>query len=288
MFEGSYTAIVTPFRADGSIDFEALDRHVEFQIEGGVTGLVPVGTTGESPTLNFDDHHAVIERVIKTADKRVKVIAGTGGNSTDEALELTAHARDAGADGTLQVTPYYNKPTDRGLTDHFAAVADLGLPVMLYNVPGRSGIQIPLDVVVELAAHEHVVAVKEAAGSVARVSQILDRCEIDVLSGDDPLTLPMMIVGAVGVVSVASNVVPAVVANMVKFASLNMWQDAAAIHREYYGLFSGLFMETNPIPVKTALAMMGHMEESFRLPMCPLTNDSRVKLRGLLETYELI
>lgn len=288
MFEGSYTAIVTPFTADGAVDFEALDRHVEFQIEGGVTGVVPVGTTGESPTLNFDEHHAVIERVVKTVDKRVKVIAGTGGNATKEALELTAHARDIGADGTLQVTPYYNKPTARGLIEHFSKIADLGLPVMLYNVPGRSGKEIPIDVVVELAAHEHVVAIKEAAGSVGRVDEILSRCELDVVSGDDPLTLPMMSVGAVGVVSVASNIVPGVVSNLVNLALGGMWKDAYALHKDFWPLFTGMFMETNPIPVKTALAMMGRMEERFRLPMCPISDERRDTLRGLLETYELV
>ena len=219
MFKGAYTALATPFRPDGSVDFAKLREMVDFQISGGIDGLVPVGTTGESPTLDMDEHVDVVRAVVEAAAGRVKVVAGTGGNSTAEALELTQKALDAGADGTLQVTPYYNTPTQAGLVRHFSAVADLGLPVILYNVPGRAGCEIAIATIAELARHPKVVSVKEAAGSVDRVSRIKDACEIDVLSGDDALTLPMMSVGACGVISVASNVAPKAVADLVHAAA---------------------------------------------------------------------
>lgn len=288
MFEGAYTAIVTPFTRDGRVDFERFRDLIEFQIAGGVDGLVPVGTTGESPTLDYQEHEKVIEVAIETARRRIKIIAGTGANSTAEALELTRHARDAGADGTLQVTPYYNKPNSLGLVRHFSAVAELGLPVMLYNVPGRSGKEIPVDVVVEMAKHPNVVAIKEAGGSADRVSQILTRCTIEVLSGDDALTLPMMIIGAVGVVSVVSNVAPRPVADLVHHALAGRWNEARALHLQYYRLFTDLFLDTNPIPVKTALALMGKIEESFRLPLCEMSDGLKKKLEATLRDVQLI
>ena len=192
MFEGAYTAIVTPFTTDGDIDFDCYRKLLERQIENGVDGVLPVGTTGESPTLNMQEHEEVIAAAVDVCRGRIKVMAGTGGNSTAEALELTRHAMDAGADGTLQVTPYYNKPSQEGLYRHFSTVADLGLPVVLYNVPGRTSRAIDIDTIERLSHHEHIVAVKEAGGSVERVSQILDACEIEVLSGDDSLTFPMI------------------------------------------------------------------------------------------------
>lgn len=288
MFEGVFTAIVTPFSRDGSFDKKTMAALVEDQIAGGVDGIVPVGTTGESPTLSMREHNDVIETVVAAADGRVQVIAGTGGNSTSEALELTQYAKSVGATGTLQVTPYYNKPTAKGLVEHFAAVADVGLPVMLYNVPGRSGIEIPIEVVAELSQHEYVLAVKEAAGKVSRVNDTLDACDIKVLSGDDPLTLPMMIAGAVGVVSVASNVIPGVVSKMVHAALEGRWAEAAEIHREYVRFFSGMFMETNPIPVKTALAMLGKTTGTFRAPMCPISDGGMANLRDLLGAYGMV
>lgn len=280
---GAYTAIVTPFTRSGAVDFERFRDLIEFQIANGIDGLVPVGTTGESPTLNYAEHEKVIEVAIETARKRVKIIAGTGANSTAEALELTRHARDAGADATLQVTPYYNKPNAQGLIRHFTAVADLGLPVVLYNVPGRTGKEIPVDVVAELRRHPNVVAIKEAGGSVDRVSQILSRCDIEVLSGDDALTLPMMAVGAVGVISVASNLVPRRVADMVHHALAGRWAEARALHYALYPLFADLFIDTNPIPVKTALAMMGKIEEVFRLPLCEMSEPLRKRLTETLK-----
>ncbi len=287
MFEGAYTAIVTPFTRDGQVDYARFRDLIEFQIAGGIDGLVPVGTTGESPTLDFKEHEKVVEVAIETARRRVKIIAGTGANSTAEALELTRHALQAGADGTLQVTPYYNKPNSLGLVRHFSAVADLGLPVVLYNVPGRSAKEIPLEVVVEMARHPKVVAIKEAGGSADRVSQILTRCQLEVLSGDDALTLPMMIIGAVGVISVASNVAPRPVADLVHHALAGRWNEARALHLKYYRLFTDLFLDTNPIPVKTALALMGKIEEAFRLPMCEMSEPLKKKLADTLKAAGL-
>lgn len=282
MLEGAYTAIVTPFTRDGQVDYERFRDLIEFQIDGGIDGLVPVGTTGESPTLDYREHERVIEFCLETVSRRVKVIAGTGANSTAEALELTRHAKEAGADATLQVTPYYNKPNSLGLVRHFSAVADLGLPVVLYNVPGRTAKEIPVDVVVELSKHPNIVAIKEAGGSVDRVSQIVTRCDLDVLSGDDSLTLPMMSVGGVGVISVASNVAPRAVADLVHHALSGRWAEARALHQKYYRLFADLFIDTNPIPVKTALAMMGRIEESFRLPLCEMSDALKKKLAETL------
>jgi len=288
MFEGTYTAIVTPFDRNGKVDLVRFRELIEFQIAGGVTGIVPVGTTGESPTLNYEEHEKVVEAAVNIAKKRIKIIAGTGANSTDEAIELTRHAKDAGADATLQVTPYYNKPSREGLIRHFSAVADLGLPVVLYNVPGRTGKEIPIDVVVELSKHQHVVSIKEAAGSADRVSQIRSQCDLEVLSGDDALTLPMMAVGAVGVISVASNIIPGEVSRMVSAALTGRWEEARRLHYQYYRVFSDLFLDTNPVPVKAALAMMGKIDEVYRLPLCEMTDTLRARLKQTLSAVGII
>ncbi len=288
MFKGAYTAIVTPFARSGGVDYAKLNDLVEFQIANGIDGIVPVGTTGESPTLDYKEHNLVIEAVIECCAGRVKVIAGTGGNSTAEALQLTQHAKEAGADGSLQVTPYYNKPSQEGLYRHFTSVAEIGLPIVLYNIPGRSGIEIAVDTVVRLTKHPNIVALKEAGGSVNRVSQVLSKCDICIVSGDDSLTLPMMAVGAKGVISVASNVAPKPVADMVHFALNGKWDEAQALHKKYFGLFSDLFIDTNPIPVKAALAMMGRIEEEYRLPLCPMTDALKVKLADCLKGLGLI
>lgn len=288
MFTGAYTAIVTPFGRDGSVDYAALRRLIDMQAQAGIDGIVPVGTTGESPTLDYDEHKKVIEVTIEACRGRMKVVAGTGGNSTAEALELTAHALKAGADGTLQVTPYYNKPNQEGLRRHFTAIADLGLPVVLYNVPGRSSREIDVQTVVELARHPKIVALKEAGGSVDRVSRILTCCDITVVSGDDSLTLPMMAVGAKGVISVASNIAPKPVADMVHAAARGEWDKARALHLKYYNLFADLFIDTNPIPVKAAMAMAGLIEEVYRLPLCEMSPALRERLRKTLQGVGLV
>lgn len=288
MFKGTYTALVTPFNKNGSVDFAKLRELIDIQAEAGVAGIVPVGTTGESPTLDFDEHSRVIGKTVSFAAGRMVVIAGTGANSTTEAITLTRHAIDAGADASLQVTPYYNKPNQDGLARHFAAVADLGLPVVLYNVPGRTSREIAVDTVVKLANHPQIVAVKEAGGSVDRVSAILARCNIAVLSGDDMLTLPMMVVGATGVISVASNVAPAGVVEMTNAALSGDWGRARELHFKYYRLFCDLFIDTNPIPVKAAMAMMGLVEEVYRLPLCALASEPKARLRECLKELKLI
>lgn len=288
MFEGAYTAIVTPYNTDGKVDYVKFKVLIERQIQGGIDGIVPVGTTGESPTLNVDEHKKVLETAVAACRGHIKVIAGTGGNSTHEAVELTRFAMDIGADGTLQVSPYYNKPNQEGLFRHFSAVADIGLPLVLYNIPGRSGVEIAVDTVIKLSNHPHIVAIKEAAGSVSRVSKILDGCSLCVLSGDDPLTLPMMIVGGKGVISVASNVVPQPVAEMVHAALRGEWDQAAQLHRKYFRLFTAMFLDTNPIPVKAALAMMGQIEEIYRLPLCPPGPAVKTQLAECLKSFHLI
>ena len=288
MFTGVYTAIVTPFDADGSVDFDCLRALIERQAAAGVDGIVPVGTTGECPTLSVDEHSRVIDATIEACDGRMKVIAGTGANSTAEALELTARAKAAGADGSLQVTPYYNKPNQEGLYRHFLAVADLGLPVVLYNVPGRTGREIDASTIARLAEHPSVVAVKEAGGCADRVSMILSTCQIGILSGDDALTLPMMIAGAGGVISVASNVIPEVVVHMVQSARSERWSDARQIHLAHHKVFSDLFLDTNPIPVKAALAMMGLCKEIYRLPLCEMSNGLKEQLRSTLQAAGIL
>jgi len=286
--QGTFTAIVTPFNTDGSIDYGALKDLINWQITSGVEGLVPVGTTGESPTLEMSEHLKVIETTIETAANRAIIIAGTGANSTAEALELTREAKMLGADATLQVTPYYNKPNAEGLFRHFSAVAELGLPVVLYNVPGRAGKEIPLETVVRLSSNPMIVAIKEAAGSVDRVSAIRNACELTILSGDDSLALPMISVGASGVISVASNVIPAEMSNMVRLARHEKFSEARELHRIYYPLFRDLFLDTNPIPVKAALAMMGRIQAIYRLPLCEPTEKIREQLHHTLSSLNLL
>ncbi|MBR4653329.1 MAG: 4-hydroxy-tetrahydrodipicolinate synthase [Kiritimatiellae bacterium] len=287
--KGTITAMVTPFGKDGSVDYGALRAFVDWQVESGVEGLVPVGTSGESPTLDHAEHLKVIEETISRAAGRLRIIAGTGANSTAEALALTKAVIDmGGADATLQVTPYYNKPNAEGIYRHFATIADLGLPVVLYNVPGRSGREIPLDVVVRLAAHPQVAAIKEAAGSVDRVSAILDRCSLTVLSGDDSLALPMISVGAAGVISVASNVIPREMSHFIRTALSGDMAAARADHARYYRLFHDLFIDTNPIMVKEALVMMGRIGPGFRLPLCETTEDNRAQMHRTLAALGLV
>lgn len=270
MFSGSIVALVTPFR-DGQIDFEKLDELVEFQISRGTNGIVPCGTTGESATLTHDEHEALIERVVRKVDGRVPVIAGTGSNNTDEALRLTRFAREIGADGALLITPYYNRPTQEGLYRHFEAIAtEVEIPIVLYNVPSRTGVNLLPQTVIRLAEFKNVVAVKEASGSTDQTAEILRGCGLRVLSGDDSLTLPLMAVGASGVISVAANLVPKEIVDLVDLMSEGDLAGARALHLRLLPLFKVLFVETNPVPIKTALSLTGQIRPEFRLPLCEI------------------
>jgi 4-hydroxy-tetrahydrodipicolinate synthase len=293
MFTGTYTAIVTPFTKTGKVDEARLKQLVETQISAGVDGLVPCGTTGESPTLSHEEHEHVVELVVKFAAKRCKVIAGTGSNSTDEAIMMTCHAKTAGADASLQVAPYYNKPTQAGLYAHFRAIAEASeLPMILYNIPGRCGVDIANETMAKLRRDlpKLVVGLKEATGNVDRVSQMrqLVDNEFSILSGDDSLTLPMMAVGAVGVISVASNVIPREVTELTHAVLKGDFAKAGQVHAKVFPLFKDLFIETNPVPVKAALAMMGQIEETYRLPLVPMADNNKAQLRKTLEKLKLL
>ena len=272
MFTGTYTAIVTPFK-NGKFDETALERLIRIQVRAGVDGIVPVGTTGESPTVDYDEHIHIIALSVKFAAGRIKVLAGTGGNSTSEAILLTQRAEKAGADGSLQVAPYYNKPTQEGVFQHFCEVARCTrLPLVLYSIPGRCGIEIGVDTVRRLAQQcKNIIGIKEAGGNADRVSQLRAALgpRFEIQCGDDSLTLPFMAVGAQGVISVASNVIPRQVARMVKAYAAGKPLAALKVHQKYYPLFKDLFIETNPVPVKAALAMLGQIEEEYRLPLVP-------------------
>ena len=293
MFTGAYTALVTPFSKDGKVDQPRLRELVENQIRNGIDGLVPCGTTGESPTLSHEEHNHVIELVVKFAAGRCKVIAGTGSNSTDEAIFMKQHAKKVGADASLQVAPYYNKPTQAGLYAHFRAIAEAAdIPLLLYNIPGRCGVDIANETTAKLRRDlpKLIVGLKEATGGVDRVSQLrtlVDR-EFCILSGDDSLTLPMMSVGAVGVISVASNVMPREVTDMVHAALKGDYERAGRIHAKLFPLFKDLFIETNPVPVKAALAMMGQIEEAYRLPLVPISDAARAQLKRTLQSLGLV
>ena len=291
MFRGTYTAIVTPFR-DGKLDEPALERLIRMQIKAGVNGIVPVGTTGESPTLDFGEHIQVIELSVKFAARKIKVLAGTGGNSTSEAIYLTKAAEQAGADGSLQVAPYYNKPTQEGLFQHFRAIARATkLPLVLYSIPSRCGIEIGVDTVKRLAREcRTVTGIKEAGGNPDRVSALRAALgpKFTIFSGDDSLTLPFMAVGAHGVVSVASNMIPKEVAQMVRAFATGKQAAALKLHEKFYPIFKDLFIETNPIPVKAALAMMDLIEEEYRLPLVPMNPKNRETLKATLKACGLI
>jgi len=284
MFKGSFVAIVTPFK-NGGVDYAKLSELVEWHIENGTHGIVPCGTTGESPTLSHEEHAKVVEHVITTVNKRVPVIAGAGSNSTREAIWLTKHARDCGADAALSITPYYNKPTQRGLIEHYKAItSEVDIPIVMYNVPGRTGTKMAPETVAELAKIPNIVAIKEACGSIEQVCEILSLCDITVLSGDDSLTYPMMAVGGTGVISVTANVIPKEMAAMMDAANAGEFDRAKALHYKYWRVFKDLFIETNPIPVKTALGMMGRLDPVVRLPLCPMSEANTAKLRATLES----
>lgn len=292
LFIGTGTALVTPFMDGGKIDWKALGILVEQQIAGGVDFLTPCGTTGESSTLTPEEHLLVIRSVVSMARGRVPVLVGTGGNSTDEAISLTQEAERVGADASLQVAPYYNRPTQEGVFQHFRAVANATkLPIILYSIPGRCGIDIAVDTTKRLVAEcPNIVGIKEAGGNPDRVSQLRAALgpKFTILSGDDSLTLPFMAVGAVGVVSVASNIIPRQVVQMVKAFASGRTAAALKLHEKYYQVFKDLFIESNPGPVKAALAMMGMIEEEYRLPLVPMVAENREKLRKVLEEYHLL
>jgi len=290
VFQGSLVALVTPFR-DGRVDEAKLKELVEFHIQGGTDALVPCGTTGESPTLDHDEHKRVIDVVIQAANKRIPVVAGTGSNSTAEAVSLTKHAKAAGADGALIVLPYYNKPTQKGLIEHCRAIADgADLPLILYNIPGRTGVNMLPETVAQLADHPNIVGMKEATGDIVQMTQDIVLCgnKLSFLSGDDTLTLPLMSVGGRGVISVVANIVPKDVANMTHAFLNGDWKRARELHLRLFPLCQAMFYETNPIPVKTAMGMMGMIKEEFRLPLCPMIEANRKKLEAALRTYGLL
>jgi 4-hydroxy-tetrahydrodipicolinate synthase len=290
MFTGVITAIVTPFRR-GAVDEDALRKLVEDQIANGIDGLVPVGTTGESPTLSFEEHLRVIQVVTETVAKRIPVIAGTGSNATREAIELSVAAKKLGVDGLLQVTPYYNKPSQDGMYRHFKAIVDeCPLPTLVYNVPGRTGCDLLPETVARLAELPLIVGIKEATGSATRASQILARVpsRFVVLSGDDATAFPLFALGGRGVISVVSNVAPALMAEMWDAAAAGDWARARALHFKLLPLSEGLFIESNPIPVKAGLAMMGRIADELRAPLYPMTGAGREKVRANLSEVGLL
>jgi 4-hydroxy-tetrahydrodipicolinate synthase len=289
MFRGTFTALVTPFR-NGAIDVAAFEKLIENQIAAGISGIVAVGTTGESPTLSHEERHDLIRLATATAKKRCLVLAGTGSNATQHAVSDTKMAEKLGTDGALLVAPYYNKPSQEGLFRHFKTIADAtSLPIMLYNIPGRCGVDIAPDAVTRLANEcRNIVSIKEASGSVERISELRARLpeSFTILSGDDSLTLPFMSVGAVGVVSVASNVFPAEVCALVRAYECGDAKLAANLHRKMLPLFKDLFIEPNPVPVKTVLGWRGAMSSEVRLPLCEMSEANQTRLRRTFEEFE--
>lgn len=290
MFKGSIVAIVTPFK-NSAVDEEKLRELVEFQIEGGTDAIVPCGTTGESSTLDYEEHDRVIQIVVEQVKKRVPVIAGTGSNSTREAIEMTEHAKQLGADGCLLVTPYYNKPTQEGLYLHYKAVAEaVAIPQILYNVPGRTGVNLLPETVARLSVIKNIVAIKEATGSLQQASEILVLCgdQIDVLSGDDFITFPMMACGAKGVISVLANIMPKAVGDLTDAYFAGDLATARKLHLDTLKISNAMFIESNPVPVKTALGLMGKCSDEVRLPLAPMSAANKAKLEAIMKEYKLI
>ena len=290
-FQGSFVAMVTPFR-NGTVDEAKVRELVEFQIANGTDGLIPCGTTGESPTLSHDEHKRVVEIVIEAARGRIRVVAGTGSNSTAEAINLTTHAEEAGAAGALVVNPYYNKPTQEGLYRHFRAVAEsVAIPILVYNIQSRTAVNVETATLERLVRDvKNVAGVKEASGSLDQMSQVIAACgpDFSVLSGDDNLTLPLLAIGGHGVVSVIANILPRETAEMVHAALDGDWKRARDLHYRLYPLARAAFLETNPIPIKEAMAMAGMLEPEFRLPMCRMSDANRERLRAVLTQYSLV
>jgi len=290
MFKGSICAIVTPFR-NGKVDEGRLKELIEFQIANGTDGIVPCGTTGESATLSYEEHYRVIDFTIQVVDKRIPVIAGTGSNSTAESISLTKHAKASGADGALLITPYYNRPTQRGLVAHFRAVAEaVQIPMVIYNVPARTGVNMLPETIAELKDIPHMVGVKEASGSLQQITELITLCgdQISVLSGDDFIVMPILSVGGKGVISVVANVAPSLMASLVDAFEAGEFTRASQIQRDIFPLCQAMFLETNPIPVKTALALMGKMDGELRLPLVGMAEGNLKKLKEILAKYKLI
>lgn len=291
-FQGTGTALVTPFKKDGSLDEKSLRRLVDFQIKNGVEALIPVGTTGESPTLTYKEHYRVFDIVIEQANGRAKIFAGSGSNSTDEAIEQSKHAKKAGADAALIVGPYYNKPSQEGYFQHYRAIAEaVDIPIIVYNVPGRTGGNIEASTVLRMASEiPAIMAVKEASGNMAQISEIARNkpSGFSLLSGDDALTLPMMSLGGDGCISVVANETPKEFSDLVRCCLKGQWGKALALHNKLLPLMNINFIEANPIPVKAAVAMMGMIEEVYRLPLVPIGGDNREKLKAVLKGLSLI
>jgi len=290
-FQGSFVAMVTPFR-DGKVDEAKLRELVEFHVTHGTDGLIPCGTTGESPTLSHDEHKRVVETVIEAARGRIKVVAGTGSNSTSEAIDLTKHAERAGANGALVVNPYYNKPTQEGLYRHYRAVAEsVTIPIVAYNIQSRTAVNVEPDTLARLVRDvRNIVGVKEASGSLDQMSQVILACgpDFSVLSGDDNITLPLLAIGGSGVISVIANILPRETSDMVHAALDGDWKRARDLHYRLFPLARAAFLETNPIPIKEAMAMAGMIEPEFRLPMCRMSDANRAQLRAILKAYALV
>ncbi len=291
MFEGSFVAIVTPLK-NGKVDEAGFRDLLEFHIAGGTNGIVPCGTTGESATLDNEEHHQVISIAVEVCKGKVPVLAGTGSNSTREAIELTQHAQKAGADGSLLITPYYNKPSQEGLYEHFKAVAkETDLPIFLYNVPGRTSVNMLPPTVARLAKDvKNIIGIKEASGSLSQISEVIDQCGNDftVFSGDDALLWPILAIGGKGVISVSANVVPEKMAALCAKAADRKMDEARALHYELMDLNNAMFIETNPVPVKTALSLMGKISAELRPPMANLTDEHLQELKSVLKKYSLI
>ena len=291
MFYGSMVAIITPFDAQGNFDEESYRQLIEFQIENGTDVIVPCGTTGESATLSYEEHNKVIKTCLEQVNKRVPVVAGTGSNATAEAIEISQHAKELGADGLLLVSPYYNKPSQEGLYQHYKAIAEgVALPQVLYNVPGRTGMNMTAATTIRLAEFDNIVAIKEASGDLTQASEIISQAgdKIDVLSGDDFLTLPLMACGAKGVISVTANIMPGQVKAMVKAVQDGQWDQAQKLHLQLLDVHQAMFIESNPVPVKTSAALMGKCRADVRLPLIAMGDTTLEKLQSVLKKHELI
>ena len=288
MFNGSIVAMVTPFK-DGEVDYDKLGELVQYHIDNGTNAIIPCGTTGESPTLTHREHGEVIGKVIEAAAGRIPVIAGTGSNNTSEAVSMTRHAKETGADGSLIITPYYNKPTQQGIYEHYKAILEeVNIPIIVYNVPSRTGVSISAETVARLAEFDNIVAIKEATGDIDQASQILNLCDITVLSGDDSLTLPIMSIGGKGVVSVLANILPREVSELTSSFLKGEIENAQRLHNSLFPVCKAMFIETNPISVKTAMKLLGRLNGEMRLPLCDMSDEHKRQLKIALEKYGLV